>query len=280
MIQKMVYLFPSETIRSQLSNEVDLNNAVESECMIGVLCALRQFAVSGTGNVEVNRALAEERLLNIFMTKDVNFVEYVSRFKAAVKDLELLGSTWSVKKIVDIFMRNLDQSQLMFNDIYSRYLDKSYPEVFKLQHGSLQDAIDAMSDHYNMVVRVAHTYVGRVAASGVGKPHIYSSSKQLAKALADPSSAPGDLITVPRVILATVLNNSKRKAGDNSNLTSQDKGKKVRNAVDDATKRRVDNVDKLKKDPADKKVRFSDKPCHQFAREGKCDRGSTCWFAH
>ena len=285
MLQKMLYLFPSESVRSLMSNDRDLNVAMERECMIGFICALRKFGVSGTGNVELNCEEAQEKLNALTMSKELGFTDYVSKFKLASKDLELLGSRWSVSKIVGIFIRNLDQTKEGFNDVYVRYLDKTYPEMYKLQQGSLQNAIDVMTAHYNDVVRVAHSYKKSAGVESRDKHKTISSFKQLSRFVEGVSGDSADSVQVSKVVLATLL---KRKNGEgdnnnnnnNNNNPKDNNNKKLKITTDGDKKKQLMITDGSGKDLADIRAIQKSKSCYNFAKEGKCERGDTCWYKH
>ena len=85
IIQKMVYLFHSEAIRSLLSGYA-INSTKYASSNPG-----SSITISGTGNLEVNLAKAEEKLLSISVLNDRDFIEYVAQFKRAVKDLNCWG---------------------------------------------------------------------------------------------------------------------------------------------------------------------------------------------
>ena len=277
MIQKMFYLFPSESVRSLMSNDADLNKALKSECMIGFILALKKFAVSGTGNVELNCEEAQNKLLALTMNRDLNFTEYVAKFKLAAKDLKMLNSRWPTSKIVGIFMRNLDQGRYQFNDIYTKFLDKNFPMLYQLQSGSLEEAMDAMTNHYNDVVRVAHTFTKKSASEG-SNSQVYSTAKQISKAVVDEKR---DTIEVSRVVLATMIKRKTTESGFAKGSESSSKKPKVADrvkAIDGSKTLRI--TDGSGVDLSDKKTQMKNKACFAFAKEGKCDRGDRCWFKH
>ena len=121
--------------------------------------------------------------------------------------------------------------------------------------------------------RVAHTY--RVKSVENSKSQVYSSLKQISRAVTDEKV---DMLEFPRVVMATLI---KRMASDSGKPDSSNKKHKVADkvkAIDGAKTFRI--TDGSGQDIVDKHAKLKNKACFAFSKEGKCDRGTTCWFKH
>ena len=181
---------------------------------------------------------------------DMNLSGYIKSFRIAYNNVRQCMSTWSEKRVVELFIRNLNQSNTAFVNFSRRILD-STDSLYALVSQPLESAISYVETYHKTVI------VPDIA--NAQKRTSISAIKSLKELKAKVDSSAGDnqgSFSVPYTILAAILNNTS-KTNNNSKST------KKRGAVSEA------EVKQIKK-----------KICYNFTKDGSCAYGDNCHFSH
>ena len=255
LLGKMFYYWPSRDIQTKMQSSESLSDAFEQNDVIRFIEELRVFSLSGSGNPESNREAAEKHLMSLRM-KPGKALEYFKDFTEAVEHVRVCKSSFSDFKIVDLFLRNIDQTS--FPEWYVKFLSEDEP-MYRFQKLKFEEVKEHALRYHNTVIRVNE----RSAPQGrgtEGKGNVIRSMNHLKSSVAETGTKNAPLIVDP-VVLATLI----KQAG----VGKKRKAEKIK--------------DEIKDDPTDKKKKIVEEKkgiCFKFRDTGKCDRGNSCHFAH
>ena len=262
LLSKMVYVWPSKDIRTKMQASKALVEAFENTDVIRFIEELKVFALSGTGNSETNREVAEAHLSNLKM-KPGKALDYFKDYTEAVEHIRVCNSTFTEHKVVDLFFRHLDQSS--FPGWYIKFLTHD-DVMYTFQKRTFEEAKDYALRYHDTVIRMSETVYNKNSGENM-KTGPIKSVNQLKSALAGTGTAKTPIAVDP-VVLATLVQQAseatkKRKAGEKPGDKT---GAKDEGEV--AKKIKAENI------AAEKKI------CWKFRDTGKCEYGSNCHFAH
>ena len=264
LLSKMVYVWPSKDIRIKMLSTKSLVEAFENTDVIRFIEELKIFALSGTGNSETNREVAEAHLSNLKM-KPGKALDYFKEFTEAVEHIRVCNSSFTEHKVVDLFFRHLNQSS--FPGWYIKFLTHD-DVMYSFQKKSFEEAKDYALRYHDTVIRMSET-VNNGSSGDNKKPEKYVKSfNQLKSALTGTgtSSAP---IAVDPVVLSTLLQTVSKAAA--ATKAAHKKRRAEGDGKDEAeSKKKI----KAETDAAGKKI------CWKFRDTGNCEYGSNCHFAH
>lgn len=278
LLGKAMLLWPEADVCSLMSTDIKLASAYEKVDVIAWVNALKEFCLAGTGNIENNIRIAEESITSLKMEKS-KFTEYVKDFRAAADNLSRCGSNFTQERIVSLFFKNLDQEQ--FTQFYANFLDKNH-YLHERKNGNLQEAVTAVYDYFNSVIRVmednaslghnsqASNHSGLTSITSVKglKHHLCNSGKSQ------------DSLVVPHHVLATLMRGNhveslKRKADESTG----ERKKKHRSDISKSSG--IENAKSVdfKSRPTDKSGASSG-ICFNWAENQKCKYGDSCKYSH
>jgi hypothetical protein len=260
LLSKMVYVWPSKDIRIKMLSTKSLVEAFENTDVIRFVEELKIFALSGTGNSETNREVAEAHLSNLKM-KPGKALDYFKEFTEAVEHIRVCNSSFTEHKVVDLFFRHLNQ--ISFPGWYIKFLTHD-DVMYSFQKKSFEEAKDYALRYHDTVIRMSET-VNNGSSGDHKKPEKYVKSFTQLKSALSGTGTSTTPIKVDPVVLSTLLQTvSKAKAADKKRRAEGD-GKDETEA-----KKKI----KAETNAAEKKI------CWKFRDEGTCEFGSKCHFAH
>jgi hypothetical protein len=255
LLGKMFYFWPSRDIQTKMHASQSLSDAFEQNDVIRFIEELRVFSLAGSGNPESNREAAEKHLMSLKM-RPGKALDYFKDFTEAVEHVKVCKSSFSDFKIVDLFLRNIDQTS--FPEWYVKFLSEDEP-MFRFQKLKFEDVKEHALRYHNNVIRVNERSVPQERGTE-GKSNVIRSMNRLKSSVAETGTKNAPL-TVDPVVLATLIKQAKV-----------------------GRKRNAEEIkDENKNDPTDKKQKKLEEKkgvCYKFRDTGKCDRGSKCYFAH
>ena len=224
LLGKAMLYWPESDVCALMSTDTKLLSAYEKIDLIAWVNDLKEFCLVGTGNIENNIRIAEESITALKMEKD-KFTDYVKDFRAAADNLSRCGSNFTQERIVSLFFKNLDQKQ--FNQFYANFLDKNH-HLNERKNGNLQEAITAVYEYYNEVIRVMEDNASLGGNSAGSNPSSFNSASSVkgVKHYVN-SNKTQEPVVVPHHVLATLIrgNNgdvNKRKAEGSASHPSKE----------------------------------------------------------
>ena len=279
LMHNLNLLWPSEAIILEMEKNLAIRSASNCQDLIAWENAFTSFCLDNCGNPDMNVRAAEDTLESTFM-KGHDLNAYVRTFRVGYNNVRQCKSTFTERRIVELFIRNLNQSQDAFFSFSRRILDKSDP-LYALVAQPLESAITYVENFFKSVIVPEMASAKRIA----GQSASVKSVKDL-KNLLDSQSTTGSThgpVSVPYPVLAAMLKSAQNKYNNNPmNDGSKeskkrklpfDKGKEDKNpaANTDATADKV--VAPEAKKPKAKKT------CYNFPK-GTCEHGDKCRFSH
>lgn len=285
LLGKAMLFWPEPDVISLMNIDAKLTSAYEKVDIIAWVNALKEFCLAGTGNIENNIRIAEESITALKMEKG-KFTDYVKDFRAAADNLSRCGSNFTQERIVSLFFKNLDQEQ--FVQFYANFLDKNH-YLNERKNGSLQEAISAVYDYFNSVIRVMEDNAS-LGNSSQSSNHSGLTSVTSVKGLKHHvnTGKSQDSLVVPHHVLATLMrgNNAdsfKRKADE---AAGDHKKKAARlDITNSAGRENSKSSGKEKSKSVDFKLKSADKSsapgiCFNWAKDQECKYGDACRYSH
>ena len=277
LLGKAMLLWPEADVCSLMSTDIKLASAYENVDVIAWVNALKEFCLAGTGNIENNIRIAEESITSLKMEKS-KFSEYVKDFRAAADNLSRCGSNFTQERIVSLFFKNLDQEQ--FTQFYANFLDKNH-YLHERKNGNLQEAVAAVYDYFNSVIRVLEDNASLGGNSSHSNHSGLTSINSVKGAKHLMNSCKGnEPVVVSHHVLATLLRGNsadsiKRKA--ESNLQTDIKKKsKPENSKNHSKSGGSSSGTPNPKAGASEKSGI----CFKWAENQKCSYGDSCRYSH
>ena len=278
LMHNLNLLWPSEAIILEMEKNLALRSASNCQDLIAWENAFTSFCLDNCGNPDMNVRAAEDTLESTFM-KGHDLNAYVRTFRVGYNNVRQCKSTFTERRIVELFIRNLNQSQDAFFSFSRRILDESDP-LYALVAQPLESAITYVENFFKSVIVPEMASAKRIA----GQSASVKSVKDL-KNLLDSQSTTGSThgpVSVPYPVLAAMLKSAQNK---NNNNPMNDDSKESR--------KRKFPIDKVKEDknPAantdanagtaapDAKKPKAKKTCYNFPK-GTCEHGDKCRFSH
>ena len=254
LMGKMLFAWTSKEIQTSMMNKKSLMDAHDNVDLLQFLEELRKFCLEGSGNPEANREKAEKHLTDLTMKRNQS-LDYFKEFTAAVHHIKVCKSTFQETKIVDLFIRHLDQTQ--YPNWYVQFLTEDHP-MFKLKTGTFEQAKQYALKYYDEVIRTTTDLKisPKERDRPPGKPTTITTVRDLKNALVGSDGSEG-MSMVNHTVLATIL-----------------KGKRDRLPKEDASKKKIKAEISKDEKPKEKPV------CFKFRDNGSCKYGSKCMYSH
>jgi hypothetical protein len=285
LLNNLNMLWPSEAMILEMDRNKGLRDATNSQDLIAWENAFISFCLDNCGNADMNVKAAEDTLESAKM-KGMDLASYVKSFRTASENCKRCKSTFTEKRIVEIFIRNLNQDADAFFRFSSKILDSS-DSLFSLTSTSLEAAISYVEKFHKTVI------VPELANKRI-RDGQSSSIKNLSDLRNLVSSTSAGQVSVPVTILATMMNNNNiNNSNKNKGNEAESKKRKAEAAKEEARKKtaaatakasKVNNANTdIKAETADVTSGTSKtktRVCYKFRDDGKCSYGDKCYFSH
>lgn len=287
LLNNLNLLWPSEAMVLEMEKCKGLVDATNCQDLIAWENAFTKFCLDNCGNADMNVRAAEDALDSTYM-KGMDLSGYIKSFRIAYNNARQCQSTYTDKRIVELFIRNLNQSSEAFFGFSRKILDSSDP-LYALVTQPLEAAITYIENFHKTVI------VPELAAAKRSTIQASTAIKNVKdlKHLMDVHSASGSSqgpVSVPYPILAAMIKSATNN-NNNNNFT------KMNNNNKDSRKRKLEpNKDEDRKRDAvvnttagsnksETSTSTLGKPkvkriCFNFSKHGNCDYGDNCHFSH
>ena len=295
-LMNLLNLFwPSDAMVLEMEKNKGLRDATNCQDIIAWENAFTKFCLDNCGNADMNVRAAEDAL-DLTAMKDMDLSNYIKSFRIAYNNVRQCQSTYTEKRVVEVFIRNLNQSSAAFHGFSRRILD-SNDTLYKLVSQPLEAAITYVENFHKTVIIPELAAAKRQSSQS---SMVIKSDKEL-KQLMNSHSASGanqGPLLVPYPILAAMVRNSNNN-NNNDNKNNNSNKRKVEAATkEEARKKAATTAAKAAaaaaataaaastttgsikaEDKAEGKANTK-RTCYNFARTGNCDHGDKCHFSH
>jgi hypothetical protein len=289
-LMNLLNLFwPSGAMVLEMEKDKGLQDATNCQDIIAWENAFTKFSLDNCGNADMNVRAAEDALDSTFM-KELDLSGYIKAFRIAFNNARQCKSTYSEKRVVELFIRNLNQTSIAFHGFSRRILDES-DTLYKLVSQPLESAITYVENYHKTVIVPEIASNRRQAQSS----STVKNAKEL-RQLMDTHSASGtsqNSVSVPYPILAAMVRNSNTNNNNNNSINynsnnndskkrkpeseSLEERKRANNKINGATK--SSDIDKGQSASMVKPV-AKKRTCYTFSSQGSCKYGDNCHFSH
>ena len=254
------------------SPDIDLSTAYEHQDLVAWQRAFEKFCINSSGNKQMNAKRAEATLESTKML-GLDLPRYVKFFVKAAEIVKTAESSFDEYRIVSTFIRNLNQSEGVFTDFYSYFLNK-YKPTHALASKSLAFAVIYAQDHFQDVIQPE-------AARKISESILINSTKEVESQLKQRGATKGGSATVAFSVLATLLND-KRKAIETAETQRKKATKEAAGVKDKAAKEAAGSkaTKKAKEATVSDEVTVSKSSCWRWAKDSYCSFGDKCKFTH
>ena len=271
LLQLMSMSWPAVDIRTRMENDHELDEAYKRLDLIAWVRAFNKFCLNSSGNKQLNTVNAEKDLEKIKM-KGIDLSAYVKDFVKAADNLKAVESLWDDLRIVTLFVKNLNQSESVFNNIYRRFSDKHEPS-FVMQAHKLSFAVIWIEDHFKAVIA---PYV----AEKKQEMATLNSAKDILNKVSQSNRRGqyqiGEFAKVPLAVLATFVADKRKADSDLAAATKRIKEAANKESIKNATNKK----DTTKKDVKKDAFKKSTAKCFKFSSPEGCSFGDACRFSH
>lgn len=279
LLQMLTMSWPSLDIRTRMESDEDLDEAFKKLDLIAWVKAFNRFCLNSSGNKQLSRENAEKALEKVKM-RGLDLPMYVKEFIKAAENLKAVESLWDDLRIVTTFIKGLNQSETVFNNIHRKFSDKN-EAAYKLRKEKLAVAVTWAEDHFKEVI-IPHI------AEKKQEMQTLSTAKDVISKVNQSTKRGGSLgksdkAVVPFAVLATMVKD-KRKAEEEL-ATAQKKLRASEHQVKAVEKTKANakakpdsSTDSIKKEGA--KDTKSSAKCFKFASQEGCSFGDKCRFSH
>ena len=271
LLQFLSMSWPSEDIQIRMSIDVELNEAYDRQDLIAWVRAFNKFCLNSSGNKEINAQRAEKTIEAIKMSS-LDLAKYVKAFVKAAENLTAVGSLYTELKIVNLFVKNLNQSENVFNNIHRSFLDK-HQSAYILQANNLAYAVKYAEDYFKDVISPKAAEMKEAAAILNTSKEVQSKVSQMSKR----GGSASDRALVPFTVLATILNEKRKALEDLETANKKLKAKGAAKLKADAAV--VAKPGSIAKPPGTVATVKKTQKCWLFAKND-CTYGDSCKFAH
>jgi hypothetical protein len=258
LLNNLNLLWPADSMKLEIESSKGLSDASYRQDLISWENNFISFCLDNCGNADMNVRAAEETL-EAGKMKGMDLASYIKTFRTASENCRRCKSTFSEKRIVEIFIRNLNQDADAFFRFSSKILDSSDP-LYRLNSSSLEAAISHI-EHFHKTVIIPEL------ANKKRREGLSGSFKNLSDLRSYVASNVGKdvgQVSVPVTILATMINNNNNNNNNNKRILDLNVKKRKAETTKEET---------LKKNT---KSRI----CYKFREQGKCTFGDKCYFSH
>ena len=312
LMHNLNMLWPSDSMVMEMAANKAIKEASNIVDLIAWDNAFTSFCLENCGNADMNARAAEETLESLRM-KGLDLSSYVKAFRTAAENCKRCRSTYTVKRIVETFIRNLNQNPEAFFRFAVKMLDTS-DKIHLLTAQSLDSAISFVENYYRSVI-VPDLANKKVRDGAGGQVKTFGELKNL---LTANNSGDSGSLNVPLPILAAMLkrhndnNNKSNKNNDNNNksnknnnnnnnnnnnINNKSKKRKFESGNEDQKELETDATtaantasnageskpSKIKKEStatsSDQKPKAK-RICYSFSQKGSCQYGDRCFFDH
>jgi hypothetical protein len=113
LLNNLNLLWPSDAMVLDMSKDKSLRDATNIGDLIAWENAFISFSLDNCGNADMNVKAAEDTLEAVKI-KGLDLASYVKSFRTATENCRRCKSTYTEKRIVEIFIRNLNQMDEAF----------------------------------------------------------------------------------------------------------------------------------------------------------------------
>jgi hypothetical protein len=273
LLQLMSMSWPSVDIRTRMENDSELDDAYKRLDLIAWVRAFNKFCLNSSGNKQLNTVNAEKNLERIKM-RGLDLPAYVKDFVKAADNLKAVESLWSDLRIVTLFVKNLNQAESVFNNIYRKFSDKHEPS-FIMQAHKLSFAVIWIEDHFKTVI-APHVAEKRQEMTNLNTAKdIFQKVSQSSKKGHKESS---EFVRVPMAVLATFIA-EKRKA-DTDLAAATKRIKDATDKKDTAIKKNAANNSNKKDTTIKDPFKKPSAKCFKHGTPTGCSYGDACRFSH
>lgn len=294
LLQMLTMSWPSIDIRTRMESDGDLDEAFKKLDLIAWVKAFNKFCLNSSGNKQLSRENAEKTLESIKM-KGIDLSTYVRDFVKAADNLATVGSSWNDLRIVTLFIKNLNQSESVFNNAHRKFSDK-HESIYVLQANKLSFAVTWIEDYFKEVIAPYIAEKKQDIVTLATAKDVHQKVNQYTKRGGSSNSSSSDIAKVPVVVLATLVSDKRKSeeqlasvnkkfkelSNTNSKLRAEAKGnQKADNAKPKGVSFNEDKSSETK--PPINKAKDSSKStakCWKFASPEGCTRGTACRFLH
>lgn len=291
--------WPSEAMVLEMERNKGLRDAVNCQDIIAWENAFTKFCLDNCGNADMNVRAAEDALDSTAM-KDMDLSGYIKAFRIAFNNVRQCQSTYTEKRIVEVFIRNLNQSSIAFHGFSRRILDNT-DTLYKLVSQPLEAAITYVENFHKTVIVPELAAAKRQAGQSSSVIKSEKELKQWVESHSASGSSQGPL-SVPYPILAAMVrkfnnNNNFDNKNNNNNNDRADKKRKAEAAKEEARKKAATATAKaaaaaataataattaeaIKSEVKAEGKSNIKRTCYNFAKNGNCHHGDNCHFSH
>jgi hypothetical protein len=281
-MQKLNLLWPSESLRIEMNNNLAIRKARECLDFIAWENAFISFCLDNCGNADMNVKAAEETLESLKM-KGHDLISYVKAFRTAAENCKRCKYSFSEKRIVEMFIRNLNQADDAFFRFSIKILD-SADALYELTLKPLEHAIAYIEGYFKKVI--VPDLANKRSQNPVGSIRSIGDLRNLLSSGDNKNSSASVPLPILAAMLKKSMNNNNSNTNNNNNNTGDKKSRKRKanadNTADKSGDKSVSNSinpttiqdTKVKVEPPAKKV------CYSFAEKGSCHFGDRCYFEH
>ena len=302
LLHNLNLLWPTDAMSLEMDKDKAIQDATNCQDLIAWENAFTKFCLDNCGNADMNVRAAEDALdATVMRGMDLNI--YVKSFRIAYNNARQCKSTYTERRIVELFIRNLNQSSEAFYGFSRRILDVSDP-LYALVSKPLESAITYVENFHKSVIVPELAAAKRQA--GQSSSATVKSLKDL-KNLVDSNSASGSnntSVSVTYPVLAAMLKNINNNNNNNNNKNNNNFDIKNNNnnnnnsnkrraaaAAEEARKKAATTAAKAataaaatatataEEIKAEDKEKNTKRLCYNF-RAGNCAYGDNCHYAH
>ena len=277
LMHNLNLLWPADAMILEMDKNQGIQDATDSQDLIAWENAFTAFCLDNCGNADMNVRQAEDTLDSTFM-KGHDLSAYVKAFRIAFNNVRQCNSSYTERRIVELFIRNLNQSEDAFYRFSRKILDSS-DTLYALASQPLESAITHVETYYKSVI-VPELAASKRKKAGSDRTTTISTVAELEKVLKAGGSKDNQ-ISVSHAVLTTLQKEiNKRKSSDKE----ENERKKAKATVEAKAKAKAEAIakakavekDKNKDDPESKE----EKKCFRFNTKKGCHFGDNCKFSH
>ena len=295
LMHNLNLLWPGDAMILEMEKNRAIQDASDALDLIAWEKAFTAFCLDNCGNADMNVRAAEDTLDSTVM-RGHDLSGYVKAFRIAYNNVRQCNSSYTEKRVVELFIRNLNQSSDAFFRFSQKILDRS-DSLHSLASQPLELSITHVENYYKSVIvpELAAAKRNHVTSTNVVKS--VKELKHLMNSSSDSNSGP---ISVPMPVLAMMFNkNNNNNANFNATQGNNNNKRKVEVEKDSDRKKFKNNKKKSEADAtaktevktetpintsiansSDPKKKTDKRICYNFQKEGECKFGENCHFRH
>ena len=274
LLNNLNLLWPSDAMVLDMSKDKSLRDATNIGDLIAWENAFISFSLDNCGNADMNVKAAEDTL-EAGKMKGLDLASYVKSFRTATENCRRCKSTYTEKRIVEIFIRNLNQTDEAFYRFSTKILDSS-DSLHSLTTSSLESAIAYVENYYKKVI-IPERASNKLREGISGSIQNVSELKSIIASSAEKGT---DQISVPVTILAMMIKDHNNNNNNRVNNEARSKKRKAEAAKEEARKNAATETQAEVVDSTANTSVTKQRVCYKFEQTGECSYGDRCYFSH